>query len=262
MTELALAKGDKVVATLRKPEVLNDLKASHPSDKLLILKLDVTKHQEILDAFAQTKKTFGQIDIVFNNAGYGIFGEVESVPDNTARAMFETNFWGAANVMREAVRFFREENAPGVGGRLFNVSSMVGISGVPITSYYAATKFALEGLTDGLAKELRPEWNIKITLIEPGATNTEAAGTFATTPAHAAYTAADSVVTNVRGGFQSMMTNGADVKLAVVEVYKLSELEQPPLRLPLGKDSINIIRQQLAAITADVDKYESWSEKL
>jgi len=143
MTELALAKGDKVVATLRKPEVLNDLKAKHASDKLLIVKLDVTKPQEILDAFAQAKRAFGKIDIVFNNAGYGVFGEVESIPDEIARAMFETNFWGAANVMREAVRFFRDENAPGAGGRLLNISSMVGISGIPITSYYASTKFGM-----------------------------------------------------------------------------------------------------------------------
>jgi len=261
-TELALAKGDRVVATLRKPEVLNDLKAKYASDKLLVVKLDVTKHQEILDAFAQAKRAFGKIDIVFNNAGYAIFGEVESVPDETARAMFETNFWGAANVMREAIRFFREENAPGVGGKLLNNSSMVGIAGFPITSYYASTKFALEGLTDGLAKELDPEWNIKITLVEPGATNTTITETFTTTPAHPAYAKPDSAVTQTRGAFQTMMANGAKTEDAVEVLYRLSQFDQPPLRFPLGKDAVQVIRTQIAAITADVDKYESWSEKL
>jgi len=162
MTELALAKGDKVVATLRRPDALNDLSAKYSSTELLLVKLDVTNYQEIFDAFVEAKKTFGKIDVVFNNAGTGTFGEVESIPDEVARAIFETNFWGAANVMREAVRFFRDENAPGVGGRLVNNSSMVGIANVPLGSYYSASKFALEGLTDGLAKELDPEWNIKV----------------------------------------------------------------------------------------------------
>lgn len=141
MTELVLSKGDKVVATLRKPEVLSDLTAKYGSSQLLVLKLDVTKPQEIPAAFAKAKQAFGKIDVVFNNAGWSIFGETESVSEEQGRAMFDTNFWGAANVMKEAVRFFREENAPGVGGHLINNSSMVGISALPTTSYYAASKF-------------------------------------------------------------------------------------------------------------------------
>lgn len=140
LTELALANGDNVVATLRKPPVLDDLKSRYPPARLLVLKLDVTKPLEITQAFAHAQDTFGRIDIVFNNAGYGLLAEVEGTPDETARALFETNFWGSANVSREAVRFFREVNKPGVGGRLLTVSSFVGLSPLPCSGYYSAAK--------------------------------------------------------------------------------------------------------------------------
>jgi len=90
---------------------------------------------------------------------------------------------------------------------------------------------------------------LQITLVEPGAANTVAAATFSTSPAHKAYAKPDSIVTTLRGGFQTMMTNGADPDLVVEKMYELSQLEQPPLRLPLGKDAVDVIRKQLIAIT-------------
>ena len=89
MTEAALAHGDKVVATLRKPEVLESLQAKYSADKLLVTKLDVTKPDEIESAFAQAKEAFGRVDVVFNNAGWGVIGEIEGTPDDQAHAMFE-----------------------------------------------------------------------------------------------------------------------------------------------------------------------------
>ena len=89
MTEAALAHGDKVVATLRKPEALESLQAKYPSDKLLVTKLDVTKPDEIESAFAKAKEAFGRVDVVFNNAGCGMIGEIESTTNDQARAMFE-----------------------------------------------------------------------------------------------------------------------------------------------------------------------------
>ena len=143
LTELVLERGDKAIATLRRPEVLSDLTAKYPSDRLLTVKLDVTKPQEIIDAFAAAKAKFGRIDVVANNAGYGTLGEAEGAEDDVVRAMFETNFWGAANVSREAVRFFREVNPAGVGGRLLQFSSTAGILGMPAASYYSASKFGM-----------------------------------------------------------------------------------------------------------------------
>ena len=139
MAELLLSKGDIVVATARKPEVLNDLKARYPPSQLLTLKLDVDSTQEIKDAFTQAKAAFGRIDVVFNNAGWLILGEIEATPEEEARKLFQTNFWGATNVSREAVKFFREDNKPS-GGLLITNSSVVGVAAFPGCGYYVATK--------------------------------------------------------------------------------------------------------------------------
>lgn len=140
MVEYALKQGDKVVATLRKPQDLADLQGQYPDTRLLVLKLDVTQVTEIADVFARAKAAFGRVDVVFNNAGVAGAGEIEGTPESTQRLLFDTNFFGAMNVSREAVRFFREENAPGAGGRLVVTSSFVGITPLACGGYYAASK--------------------------------------------------------------------------------------------------------------------------
>lgn len=125
---------------MRRPKVLADLQAQYPAERLLVLKLDVTKPQEISAAFQKAKDAFGRIDVVYNNAAYGVIAEVEGTTEDVARAMFETNFWGAANVSREAVKFFREVNKP-IGGRLLTVSSIVGIKAMAVIGYYGASKY-------------------------------------------------------------------------------------------------------------------------
>ena len=135
-----LAKGDIAVATLRKPELLNELIAEYPKERLLVLRVDVTIHQNILDAFRKTKETFGRIDVVVSNAGTGLLSETEGTPDDVARALFEVNFWGSTHVLQEAVRFMREENTPGKGGRIFQITSGMELSGFPGNSFYSATK--------------------------------------------------------------------------------------------------------------------------
>ena len=139
MTELALEKGDIVVATLRKPEAISDLAAKYTSKQLLVLKLDVTKPTEITAAFDEAVKAYGRIDVVYNNAGYAVMGEFEATTEQTARAMFDVNFFGAANVTKEAVRIFRDVNRP-QGGRLIQMSSLVAYAGPPAFAFYAATK--------------------------------------------------------------------------------------------------------------------------
>ena len=140
MVKLALEKGDKVMATLRKPSDLDDLAGKYPSTELRILKVDVTQPAEVADAFTEAKKQFGRVDVVFNNAGSFVVGEVEGTPEAVARSLMDVNFWGAASVSREAVRFFREENPAGAGGLLLNVSSSSGIVSFTCAGYYAATK--------------------------------------------------------------------------------------------------------------------------
>ena len=138
VVEHILAKGDRVVATLRKPSALSDLVGKHSEDQLLVLKLDVVSPPDITSAFAAALAKFGRIDVVYNNAGLSSIGEVEGTPDSDARRLFEVNFWGAANVTREAVRVFRDENKPR-GGRLLQASSMVGIHAMAGVGYYSAT---------------------------------------------------------------------------------------------------------------------------
>ena len=179
MAELLLDKGEIVVATARTPSDLNDLKAKYSETQLLVLKLDVNNLSEIKNTFTEAKKAFGRVDVVFNNAGWAILGDVEATPEDEARKMFDTNFWSAANVSREAARFFREENKP-QGGLLLTNSSQAGVATVPGFGYYSASKHgmsrhfrfaffdsdmcetAIEGFTKALAAELDPVWNIRV----------------------------------------------------------------------------------------------------
>lgn len=146
MTELALSKGEIVVATARKPERLSDLQAKYNTEKLAIVSLEVSKKDEIVAAFSKAKDIFGRIDVVFNNAGQGMIGEVEGTDEEVARRNFDTNFWGATNVSREALKYFREVNPKGQGGRLIVTSSETGIQGYPAYGYYSASKHGMSAI--------------------------------------------------------------------------------------------------------------------
>lgn len=143
VAEVALEKGESVVATARQPNTLDDLAQRYPKQRLLILPLDVTQQDQIVDAFLQAKRRFGRVDVVFNNAAFGHIGELEATEEAKARALFDTNFWGAMKITKEAVKFFRETNPPGVGGRLLQVSSWGGLVGLPGSSFYGASKFGV-----------------------------------------------------------------------------------------------------------------------
>jgi NAD(P)-dependent dehydrogenase (short-subunit alcohol dehydrogenase family) len=137
ITEFMLQKGDKVVATLRLPAMLDDLAKLYSKDQLLILPLDVTVPSDIIAGFAKARETFGRIDIVFNNAGICLISEAEGMPDDEAMRMFDIDFWGAANVTKEAVATFRDFNNP-PGGRLLQLSSRTVLKALPGTAHYAA----------------------------------------------------------------------------------------------------------------------------
>lgn len=137
VVEYALSKGDKVSATCRKPTDLADLQSKFPTSQLIVLRLDVTSPQEVTSAFAKTVEAFGRVDVVYNNAGYVVIGETESVPEDTARQQFDVNFWGAVTVSREAVRVFRDVNKP-IGGVLLQASSLAGVLGTETGAYYSA----------------------------------------------------------------------------------------------------------------------------
>lgn len=140
MCRLALAKGDKVVATLRRPSDIDEFASKYSPDVLYVTKVDVTRPEEVIRAFCDAKDRFGRVDVVFNNAASAVVGEIEMVPDADARHLMEVCLWGAIAVSKEAVRFFREDNPSGAGGLLLYNSSMYGYFPVPSVGYYVAAK--------------------------------------------------------------------------------------------------------------------------
>lgn len=132
----------------------------------MALNLEVTSKDSVRKCFADAKAKFGRLDVVVNNAGYGLCGEFESLSDEEIRKQMEVNFFGAVDCTREAMVIMREQEP--CGGNILQVTSIGGQVGVPSFSLYNASKWALEGFTEGVASEIDPSFGIKFTLIEPG----------------------------------------------------------------------------------------------
>jgi len=260
MTEFVLNNGDVAVATLRQPEVLADLTAIYPPEKLFVLKLDVAQKVEVEAVFAKIREVFGRLDVVYNNAGTLTWGEVESMDEDNARKMFETNFWGASYVTREALEFFREVNKP-VGGRLIQVSSCLGIEAKPGFGYYSATKFALEGLTEAIVREVDPSWNIKATIVEHGPFRSKIMGShIKSVPFHPAYAHPKMIGPQFFNVCADDAFSDGDPYKAAAAMGKIARLDDPPLRLPLHKFSLGLVRNKLDVTTRELEKYASWSD--
>jgi len=267
IAEVALKNGDKVIATLRKPEILNDLAAQYSKEQLVIVKMDVTKPEEISAAFATAKDTFGRLDVVLSNAGQGIVGEFEATGDDLARSLFEVNFWGAVNVTREAITFFRDVNKP-AGGKLFNMSSMFGIDACPGAGWYSATKFATEAVTDALVKELDPAWNIKVVSLCPAWFKTPLVTSNYTLldlpEAYSKNPALTSVA--VRKAFESISDGTSpllgDADKLSVAVYEISKTDNLPQRIPLGWQAQAAFKSRAEDLKANLEASTKWSENL
>jgi len=257
VAEAVLENGGIAIATLRDTDALSDLASRHPPSKLSVLKLDVRNAEEIRAAFAQAKEFFGRIDVVFNNAGFTLLSEAESASEDLARELFDVNFWGAVNVSREAVRFFREVNNP-QGGRLLQASSAGGIESLSALPYYCASKHALEGFTEGLAAELRPEWNIKVTSIVLGSYHTNAGPNMKRPPPHPAYIDADTQQPTAR--LHLYTKSAAYPEAAAHLICKVAVLQDPPLRVPLGQDAVETMRRKGQSFLETAEEYHSWSK--
>ncbi|KIJ15753.1 hypothetical protein PAXINDRAFT_168781 [Paxillus involutus ATCC 200175] len=262
MTEHLLKQGHRVVATLRKPEALSDLVRQYQDTQLVVVAVDVTRSADIAAAFIKAQEAFGRVDVVFNNAGQMINGELESVSEADARAMFDINFWGAAQVSREAVRFFREVNQPR-GGRLLQLSSGLGLVSAACYGFYSASKFALEGLSEALASELDPAWNIKVTIVEPGPFRTQLSQANSNiAPVHPAYTDSNLPGSKFRELFQTGATYDGDPEKACIAFEKVSRLEDPPIRLPLHRGVLAMASRKGRSLLETVETYKDWSEDL
>ena len=246
LAEEILAKGDKVVATARKPEVLADLVDKYP-DTARAVKLDVTNLEDVKNSVGEGIKEFGRIDVLVNNAGYGLVGAIEEAGGEQIKQQFDTNVFGAVNVIREILPILRAQQS----GHIVNISSVVGISAFPSFGYYSATKFALEGLSEALAAEVAPH-GIKTTIVEPGP--------FYTGFSSKSVNFGDNLLPEVypstgelTGAFSEFDgPNAGDPVKAVKIIIEAVESENPPFRLPLGLMAFENIEAKLERVKEEI----------
>jgi NAD(P)-dependent dehydrogenase (short-subunit alcohol dehydrogenase family) len=250
LVEEILKAGDKVVATARKPEELADLAKVH-GDKIRTVKLDVKSATDSERAIAEAINAFGKIDVVVNNAGYGFQGAFEEMTPDEFEGQIDTNFWGVVNVTRAVLSILRKQGH----GHIIQVTSIGGRLGIPGFSGYHAAKFAVEGLSEALAQEIKP-LGLKLTIVEPGGFRTDWAG------ASMAYAkpieAYEPTVGFMRKALQQRDgSQPGDPRKAALAILKLVDLPNAPLRLPLGNDAMAFLR---ASYKNSADELEKWSE--
>jgi NAD(P)-dependent dehydrogenase (short-subunit alcohol dehydrogenase family) len=247
LAEEALARGQVVVATARRPEVLDDLVARFPRTAA-VAKLDVTNKLEVDSVVSRFASELGRLDVVVNNAGYGLVGAVEEPSDEQIRQQFETNLFGCLNVVRAVLPTMREQRS----GHIINVSSSLGFFAVSSYGYYSATKFALQGISEALVQELAP-FGIRVTIAQPGGTRTDFVSRGIVEPANRLPDVYPStaVVLDYLAGTDGTQENDPG-KIAKVLVDTV-ELDEAPLHLPLGHDALTGIERQLAKIGSEID---------
>jgi NAD(P)-dependent dehydrogenase (short-subunit alcohol dehydrogenase family) len=246
-----LEAGYKAVVTARKLSDIEDIVKAHPVNAFAV-KLDVTKPDEIADAVEKAKHHFGTIDILVNNAGIGYFGAIEESEDDEVRRMFEINFWGLANMTKAVLPIMRKQRS----GHILNVASIGGLVGFPAVGFYNATKFAVDGYSDALSKELAP-LGIHVTVICPSGFRTDWAGRSANNSKIVIedYKAtAEANKNNIRG--YSGNQPGDPVRAAKA-IVKVTEVENPPLHLLLGAAALKGGRNKLDVLKKDFD---AWAE--
>jgi NAD(P)-dependent dehydrogenase (short-subunit alcohol dehydrogenase family) len=255
LAEKALKRGDKVVATARSVDALDDLARAYP-DTALVCSLDVTDTASIKAALAAADARFGHLDILVNNAGYGLVGAVEELQPGEYRPMFDTNVFGLIEMTRAALALLRRKG----GGRIVNFSSVGGITGRQGFGLYNATKFAVEGLSEALAEEVAP-FGIKVIIVEPGAFRTEFLGR--SIAAGAVRMPEYEGTSGVTRDF-SAANNGAQLGDPVrgMDVLMTAILAaEPPLRLPLGKDALQRIDSKLERLAQDLAVWRPLAEQ-
>lgn len=250
LTEAVLAKGDKVVATTRHPEEVEDLVKQYP-DTVKAVTLDITKSDEISAAIDTTLKTFGQIDVLINNAGFGTLGAVEEVGEDKIRYQFEVNCFGTLNLTRAMLPHFRQQKS----GHILNVSSVGGFTSFPGTGIYSATKFAIEGYSEALAKEIAP-LGIKLTLVEPGAFRTEFAGDSLATPDNSIDDYEKTAHKFVKMQSEMSGQQPGDPDKAAQAMIKAVESDNPPMRLVLGEDALEATRKKIESLQKELEEWE------
>ena len=249
LAKQVLELGHKAVVASRKTDDVADIVTDYP-DTSIAVKLDVTNSDEIKSSVEEAIKKFGQIDVLVNNAGIGYFGAIEESEDNEVRRMFEINFWGLAEMTRAVLPGMRKQRS----GNIVNVASIGGLVGFPAVGYYNATKFAVDGFSDSLSKELAP-LGIKVTVVCPSGFRTDWAGRSANNSKIVIddyKQTAEANKNNIRG--YSGKQPGDPVRAAKA-IVKAVEDENPPLHLLLGSAALKGARNKLEVLKKDFDTW-------
>jgi NAD(P)-dependent dehydrogenase (short-subunit alcohol dehydrogenase family) len=247
----ALEAGHSVAVTARNVDAVADF-VDQFGDRALALPLDVTNRDQITAVVGDVEKAFGGIDVLVNNAGYGYMAAVEEGEDAEVRKLFDTNYFGVVDTLKAVLPGMRARRS----GHVINISSMTGLVANPPNAYYSSTKFALEALTEALAKEVGP-LGIKVTAIEPGAFRTD----WAARSMQESSTPIGDYDDNV-GARKTLIKQFADhlpgdPRKVAEAVLMVAALDEPPLRLLLGRDVLAAVREKIADLTASIDHWES-----
>jgi NAD(P)-dependent dehydrogenase (short-subunit alcohol dehydrogenase family) len=245
-----LKNGYTAAVTARKINDIRDIVNDYP-EKSIGLELDVTKPAQIRDTVKKTKEIFGRIDVLVNNAGIGYFGAVEESEDDEIRRMFEINFFGLAKMIQEVLPVMRAQRS----GHIINIASIAGLVGFPSIGFYNATKFAVDGLSETLAKETAP-LGIKVTIIAPSGFRTDWAGR----SANNSRIVIDDYDSTAHSNQNIIRGNNGrqpgDPVRAAEAIIKVVESPSPPLRLLLGKGALRGACAKLELLKKDIDDWE------
>ena len=251
LAKLVLTRGWRAVVTARDPAQLTDIAEGH-ADRALVLPLDVTQREQIKHVVAEAKRTFGRVDVLVNNAGYGYLAAIEEGEDDAVRAMFETNVFGLIDMTKAVLPVMREQRS----GLIVNVSSIGGLTSFAATGYYHGTKYAVEGISESLALEVKP-LGIDVLIVEPGPFRTNWAGpsikqSSTRIDAYAGTAGERRKQTEARSGSQT-----GDPVRAAQAIIDAALSDTPPLRLLLGKMALELARKKLDFMRNDFDAWEA-----
>jgi NAD(P)-dependent dehydrogenase (short-subunit alcohol dehydrogenase family) len=248
-TQAALERGDNVVATARDAQAIVDTFGTLPN--LLAVKLDVTDEAQAVEAVRQAVERFGRIDVLVNNAGFGVLGAIEEISGAEVEAVYRTNVFGLLAVTRAALPQLRQQRS----GHILNISSIGGYQSWAGWGVYASTKFAVEGISEALAMETRP-LGIKVTIVEPGYFRTDFLdGNSLTTTTGVIDDYAETV-----GEIRKLAADlnhqqpGDPARLAKA-LLKVVDAEDPPLRMPFGSDTVAGIEAKNAFVAEEIGKW-------
>jgi NAD(P)-dependent dehydrogenase (short-subunit alcohol dehydrogenase family) len=250
LAQAALARGDRVVGTLRQEAQCAEFAALAPGQAFGVV-LDVRNHDDVQRVVGEIESTVGPIDVLVNNAGYGYEGSIEEASMADVRAQFDVNVFGAISVIQAVLPFMRKRRA----GRILNVTSMGGLMTFPGVGIYHGSKFALEGINETLAKEVA-DFGIKVTAIEPGSFRTDWAGRSMQRGARtiADYDASFEPIREARAA-RSGKQPGDPLKAAQA-ILQVADAPNPPVHLLLGSDALALVRVKLDGLKQEIDAWE------